>query len=55
MYFKEINIKNKVYNYCNNLIKAKNLETKNDLIDERKYKDLTVYFARYDHRKLTRM
>ena len=34
---KEINIKNRVYNYCfDNLVNAKKLETKNILIDKKK-------------------
>lgn len=45
---------NKVYNYYNNLIKARKLETKNILIDEKNYKDITIYFARYDHKKSTK-
>ena len=35
MHIKEINVKNRVYNYYyNNLIKTKKLETKNILINE---------------------
>ena len=38
MHFKEINIKNRVYNsYFDNLIKAKNLETKTTLTNEKNY------------------
>ena len=55
MHFKEINTKNKVYNYCNNLIKVKKLGTKNILINEKNYKDLTIYFIRYDNKKSIRM
>ena len=55
-HFKQINIKNKVYNYYSNLIKAnKQLETKNILIDETKYKKLTIYFARYHCKKSREM
>ena len=50
MHFKEINIKSKVYNYYDNLIKAKKLE-KNILIDKKNHKDLTISFARYDYGK----
>ena len=47
MLIQEINIKNRVYNYhFDNLVKAKKLETKNILIDEKNYKDLTIYFTR---------
>ena len=52
MHFKQINTKNKVYNYCDNLIKVKKLETKNILRDEKSVKDLIIYFARYDHKKV---
>ena len=45
---------NKVYNYYNNLIKARKLETKNILIDEKNHKDIAIYFARYDHKKSTK-
>ena len=31
------------------------LETKNILIDEKKYKDLTIYFDRYDYGKSIKM
>lgn len=36
MQFKETNTKNRLYNYYNNFIKAKKLESKNILIDEKK-------------------
>ena len=43
MYIKEINIKNRVYNYYfDNLIKARKVETKNILIDENAYKSLKM-------------
>ena len=49
MHIQKINIKNPVYNYhCDNLVKAKKLETKNILIYEKNYKDSTVYFTRLD-------
>ena len=48
MHVQEIYVKNRVYNYYfDNLVKAKNLETKNILIDKKNYKDLVIYFARY--------
>ena len=48
----KINIKNQLHNYFfDNLVKAKKLETKNILIDEKHYKDLVIYFARYLHSK----
>ena len=49
MHFKKINIKNKFYNYYNK--SDKKLETKNILIDDKNYKDVTIYFTRYDHGK----
>ena len=56
MHIQEINNKNRVYNYhFDNLIKAKKLETKNKLIDEKNYKDLTIYFTRYAYRKSIKM
>ena len=49
---KKINIKNRVYNYYfDNLIKAKKIETENNLMDEKNYKDLVIYFTRYIHSK----
>ena len=51
--FKEIIIKNTVYKYHDNLIRSEKLETKNTLIDEKNYKDLTIYFAMYDKKKST--
>lgn len=43
-------LKTKVYNYYDDLVKVKNVRTKNILIDAKSYKDLTIYFRRYDHR-----
>ena len=52
MNIKEINIErnqNRVYNYYfDYLIKVKKIETKNTLIDQKNYKDLIIYFTRYD-------
>ena len=42
MNLKQINIKSKVYNYYDNLIKVKKFETKNVLIDENDNKNLTI-------------
>ena len=56
MHIHKINIKNRVYSYdFDNLVKAKILDTKNILIDKKNYKDLTIYFTRYVHRKLIKM
>ena len=52
----EIDIKNKLYNYYfDNLVKARKLETKNILIDEKYHKDLVIYFTRYVPKKLKKM
>ena len=52
MNIKEINIErnqNRVYNYYfDYLIKVKKIETKNTFIDQKNYKDLIIYFTRYD-------
>ena len=41
MHANEINFKNRVYkNHFDNLVKTKEIETKNILIDEKNYKDL---------------
>ena len=46
MHMQEINIKNQVYNYYFDiLLKAKTLETKNILIDQKNYKPLVIYFT----------
>ena len=56
MHIREINIKNRVYNYYfDNLVKPKKLETKNILIDEKNYKDLTIYFTKYVHSNSIKM
>ena len=56
MRMQEMNIRYRVYNYhFDNLIKAKILETKKNLIDEKKYKDLTTYFTRYVFIKSVKM
>ena len=39
MHIKEINIKHRVY-FFDNLIKAKNIETENIIINEKNYKSL---------------
>ena len=53
MYINEIDVKNKVYNYYfYNLIKAKNIKTKNILISKENYKDLKIYFTRYVYQKV---
>ena len=47
MHISKINIRMQVCNcYFNNLIKAKKLEPRNILIDEKNYKDLVNYFNR---------
>ena len=50
MLIKELNIR-VCDSYFDNLIKAKKLETKYILIDEKNYKDVVVYFTRYVHNK----
>ena len=56
MHILEINIKNRVYKYhFDNLVKAKNLETKNVLINEKIYKDLTIYSTRHLRRVSIKM
>ena len=56
MQIKEINIKRGVHKYYfDNLIKAKNLESKNILIDEKTCKNLVIYFTRYVHKKSMKM
>ena len=52
MYIKEINIKNQVCEYFDNLIKPKKLETK---IYKKNYKNLVIYFSRYDNGKSVRV
>ena len=52
MYIQEINIKYQIYNYYfDNLVKVKNLATKNIAIDEKNFNGLTIYFHRYVHCK----
>ena len=52
MYNKDINIKNRVYNYhFANKSKQKKLETKNISVNEKSYKDLLVYLTTYVHSK----
>ena len=55
-HIKEINIKSWVYNYSDDLMKVKILQTKNILIDEKKnYNDLMICFTRYAHKKSTKL
>ena len=42
-----INIKNRAHNHSEDLMKPNKIETKNILIDEKKFKDLIIYFTRY--------
>ena len=52
MHAKEINIKNRVYNFILTIwSKPKKIETKNVLIDKKNYKDLVIYFTAYIHIK----
>ena len=56
MHIKEINITNQGDKYYfDDLVKAKKLEAKNILIDERNYKGLTIYFTRYVYSRLINM
>ena len=56
IHIKEINIKNQLYNYYfDNLIKAKKIENKITLIDEKNYKDLMIDFAGYVYSKSIKM
>ena len=55
MHAKEIYIKNEVFDYHDNLIKPKQLETKNIVIYGKSYKDLVIYSTRYDHGKTIAM
>ena len=53
---KKINIKNQVQYHYENLVKAKKkTETRNILIDKKSYKDLVIYFIRYQPDKSIRM
>ena len=47
MHIKIINIKNQAHYHYENLIKLKNLHTKNIFIDKKSYKHLAIYFNRY--------
>ena len=54
--YQEVNIKNRVHNYYfDNLIKAKKIETKNILIDEKNYNYFLIYFTKYVYRKSRKM
>ena len=56
MHFKEIDIKNRVYNYYfDYLNKAEKIETKYILIDKKNYEDFFICFTRCDRRKPIRM
>ena len=55
MHTKNICIKNQVFHYHDDLIKSKKVETKNIVIDEKSYKDLVLYTARYDRNKTLTM
>ena len=52
---KKINIKNQVQYHYENLVKPKKTETRNILIDKKRYKDLVIYFTRYQPDKSIRM
>ena len=47
MHIKGINIKNQASCHSGNLVNAKELETKNIVIDKESYNYLTIYFTRY--------
>lgn len=46
-HLKEINIKNRVYNYYRNLVKTDDLKTENIMSDEKSHKDLIISFVSY--------
>ena len=52
---KKINIKNQVQYHYENLVKPKKTETRNILIDKKRYKDVVSYFTRYHPDKSIRM
>ena len=45
MHSKEINIKNQVYYHYENLIKSKDLETRNNFVDNKIYNSLVIYIT----------
>ena len=47
-YIKEISIKNRVYDYFDNLMKPTKLEAKNIVIHQESCKDFVIYFTRYE-------
>ena len=47
MHIKIMNIKNQAHYHHENLIKLKNLHTKNIFIDKKSYKHLVICFNRY--------
>ena len=49
------NIKNQVHNHSNDLIKPEQIETKNILTDDKRFKDLVIYFTRYGNYKSIKM
>ena len=56
MQIREINNKNRVYNYYfDNLIKVKKLETKNIFIDEINYMNLVIIYTRHVRKKSIKM
>ena len=56
MEIREINNKNRVYNYYfDNLIKVKKLETKNIFIDEINYMNLVIIYTRHVGKKSIKM
>ena len=54
MHIKETNIKSRVFNYYFDYLRRE-FETKNILINQKKYKHLVIYFTRYDCGKSIRM
>ena len=55
MHTKKINIKSQVHYHYENLIKPKEMETRNIFIDKKNYKDFVIYFTRYHPDKSTTM
>ena len=55
MHDKQIYIENQVFDYYDNLIRAKILESKNVVIDGKIYKDFVVDFTRYNWEKTITM
>ena len=55
MHVKEVNIKNRIYNYYFEILSKEKTRNKKIFINKKNYKDLVIYITRYVYKKSIKM